>query len=269
VILLNQIVQGFNLHIWKPSWFLAVLSALTCTFLAISQVRWLQINEGANANIWDVLFIVFNNRYLILYPFGLLFAFLVAQFSAQDSFGNYTLLRLKNRAYWWIGRVSVTLSAAMLYSLLFTVSIFLLATPSFPWSTQWSLLAQFQATTPSSAFVTPWLIAQTPIHAALYALLLLTLGAFTMGLSVQLGVIFAGYSFIGFAVAAVIIFVSVIVNNYGFTPTLPNVFIHMHWLLGAHHNSFPLWHSFLYWLGAIVIMVFAGYWRAKRLDFLA
>lgn len=262
---LRQVELGIQIYIFRARWFIAILAVLCGAYIGISNTRLIEASQQSHGNLWDILFIVTCNPFFVLIPFGLVFAFLVSDVSVESDFGRNVVSRLPSRTQWWLGKTCVTACSALIFTVLQIGGIALITVSSFGWASDWSVIAHAD---PVSINLTPWIMQIPPLLALIFAVVLLFLGAFTVGLLVQVTVVFTGKPLYGFGAAFVVVFAAIAVNNFGLTATLPNIFIHMHWVLSTHSDTFPISLSIIYWLICIAVLVPLGLWASQHMDFI-
>lgn len=259
----RQVELDIQIHVFQPRWILAGLATVFGAYLGFRGVRGIEISEQLSGNSWDMVFIVFNNLFYVLIPFGTLFAYLISNVSGSNELDSMSILRLQTRNQWWYGKVLVTACAASLFTLLYVGGVLLIST-GLNWSFEWSEIA---LTHSASVNLTATIIATSPVDALISMTALLFLGCFTIGLISQVIVVFTRRSLYGFIGSISIIWAAIIVNNLGLTPSLPPVFVHTHWVLGYHSDSFPLADSVVYWAVCIIVLVVVGVAGSRNLDF--
>jgi hypothetical protein len=229
----------------------------------------MEIVQSARANIWDAFFVLLSNMYFVLYPYAMAFVLLVLQVSVTNTSNKHTFLRHKDRYSWWFSRVIIIICTSLLYTTLVIVGIALTASSVLTWSSSWSDVIAIAAIQEPRSWATPWLTSHMPFDALLQAVVLLYLGTVAFGLLVQTGVVFTGRPIFGALIAIFVILATVFVNNYGLTDNLPNIFVHMHWVLVTHNASFSVAHSLCYWIVIILLLTLIGWWRTRRMDILS
>jgi len=247
-------------------WLLLLANVMANGLIAMSRIRELSQQLQAEANAWDVYFLLLTDGFFVLLPFGLVFAFLVGSLSV-NILRSWTLLRVGSRAGWWQGQVWVTLLCAVVYTLAFMGGIALLVTPVFPWSAEWSAMAQRNAqANPFPIIPLNWMLAFTPPALTGIGVAMLIVGAWGIGLLAQVIVVMTQRPLFGFITVFVIISAAFASYSSAMPLYVQNVLPHAHWTIAIQTDYSLLWSSVIYWALWIVGLSLAGAWLSKRVD---
>jgi len=260
----SQISVEIQIYIFRSRWLTAIIVTLVGAYLAIGDVQLVETTLQLRGNLWDALFVIFNNQFFVLIPFGGVFVYLMSDLSKETDFGKSMILRLQSRKQWWWGKFLITVCAALIYTSILVGGIALIVFPVLSWSDSWSEAAQRD---PLALNLSSWLLQMSPMIAFVLMAFLLFLGCVAVGLVAQTVVVFTGKPLYGFAASAAVIWAAIAVNNFGLTDELPNIFVHTHWVLSYHNNHFPITLSITYWIICIVLLALLGLWGSQKIDF--
>jgi hypothetical protein len=220
-------------------------------------------------NTWDILFLIFGNRYNVYFALGLLYLYLVCDLLPERAMGQLVLLRLGSRKTWWAGKTLTLLFLTLIYVLGSAVLLVGLASLFLPWQPGYSLQAQFMPDSvnlPMNFFRK--LLAPSPWGFLSQELALLALGLFSFGLVMLVVNQFTKRYYFGLLAGCVVLFAGMVSIELSGPPAwatwLPGY--HLTYLAMIPVRTMPLWQSFLYWTVWIVFLWFAGFMVSRRQD---
>ena len=220
-------------------------------------------------NAWDLLFLIFGNRFNIYFALGLLYLYLVCDLLPEPDLGQLVLLRLRSRKVWWAGKVTTLLLLTLVYVLGSAVILTALAGLVLPWETGYSQQAQFMPETinlPMNFFrvIQP----PSPLTFLTQELALLVLGLFGFGLVMLVINQITKRYYYGLLAGCVIFFISLVSIELSGPPSwaawLPGY--HLTYLAMIPVRTTLLGYSFLYWAVWIAGFGLAGFVISRRQD---
>ena len=254
----------------RKRWLLPIPLLL---FLAYRSINYLTIPGAGGAmqatNTWDVLFLVFGNRWTVYFALGLLYLYLVCDLLPEPNLGQLVLIRLRSRKAWWIGKLLTLLILTMVYVLVSVVILAACGAAVLPFEVGYSNQARFMPETvnlPMQFFrgiqpPLPWVfLAQE--------LALLSLGLFAFGLVMMVVNQVTRRFYFGLLAGCLVLFGGLVSISLSGPP------VWAAWLPGAHltyfasipNRTIPLEYSFLYWGVWIVIFGLVGLAISRRQD---
>ena len=222
-----------------------------------------------SANAWDLLFLVFGNRYNIYFALGLLYLYLVCDLLPEPDLGQLVLLRLGSRKTWWAGKALTLLLLTLIFVLGSAAVLAGLAGFILPWQADYSQQAQYMPETvnlPMNFFrsIQPPL----PIVFLFQELSLLILGLFGFGMVIMVVNQITKRYYYGLVAGCVIFFCSLVSIELSGPPLwaawLPGH--HLTYLAMIPIRTIPLAYSYLYWAIWILLFLSGGLLISRRQD---
>jgi hypothetical protein len=253
----------------RKRWLLPIPLLL---FLAYRSINYLTMSGAGGAmqatNIWDLLFLVFGNRWTV-YFLGLLYLYLVCDLLPEPGLGQLVLIRLRSRKAWWIGKMLTLLILTLFYIVISVLILAACGMAVLPWEAGYSSQARFipeSVNLPMQFFrgiqpPLPWgFLAQE--------LALLLLGLFTFGMVMMVVNQVTRRFYFGLLAGCLVLFAGLVSISLSGPP------VWAAWLPGPHLTYFgtipirtiPLENSFLYWAAWIVIFGLVGLAISRRQD---
>ena len=223
-----------------------------------------------STNAWDLLFLVFGNRFNVYFALGLLYLYLVCDLLPEPNLSQLVLLRLRSRKAWWAGKVTTLLLLTLVYVLGSAAVLAALAGLVLPWQAGYSQQAQYMPETINlpMEFFRRFQPPAPPIFLA-QELALLALGLFAFGLVMMVVNQLTGRYYFGLLAGCVALFggmVSIMLSGPPpWTVWLPGY--HLTYLGMLPNRMFPLEYSFLYWSGWIATFGLVGLVISRRQDY--
>ena len=257
-------------QILRKRWLLPIPLLL---FLAYRSLNYLTKPGLAGSmqpvNAWDMLFLVFGNRFNIYFALGLLYLYLVCDLLPESNLGQLVLLRLRSRKAWWAGKTLTLLLLTLVYVLGSAGLLAGLASIVLPWQSGYSPQAQFMPDSvnlPMNFFRV--LHAPTPLVFLSQELALLTLGLFGFGLVMLVVNLITKRYYYGLLAGCLVFFASLVSIELSGPPPwavwLPGY--HLTYLAMVPIRTTPLHLSFLYWAVWIAVCWLAGFVISLKQD---
>ena len=256
--LLHFIQYQFRLQFFRKRWFLPIPLLFFLTYRAYNYFTQPGIiNLLKPTNAWDLLFLIFGNRYNIYFAIGLLYLYLVCDLLPETDLGQLVLIRLQSRKAWWAGKTLTLLILTLIYVLGSAILLSILAGLFLPWQSVYSEQAQYMPESinlPMNFFraIQP----PAPIIFLSQELTLLILGLFGFGMVILVVNQIMKRYYYGLLAGCVILFFSMVSIELSGPPPwaawLPGY--HLTYLAMIPIRTTPLLSSYLYW--AIWISIF-------------
>lgn len=220
-------------------------------------------------NAWDMLFLIFGNRYNVYFALGLLYLYLVCDLLPEPTMGQLVLLRLGSRKAWWAGKTLTLFILTLVYGLGSAGLLAGMASLVLPWQPGYSQQAQFMPETvnlPMNFFrgIQP----PSPLVFLSQELALLILGLFGFGLVMLVVNQFTKRYYFGLLAGCVALFAGMVSIELSGPPAwaawLPGY--HLTYLAMIPVRTTPLWQSFVYWAVWIAFFWFAGFMISRKQD---
>jgi hypothetical protein len=222
-----------------------------------------------STNAWDMLFLVFGNRFNIYFALGLLYLYLVCDLLPEPNLGQLVLLRLGSRKTWWAGKAMTLFILTLVFVCGSAGLLAGLASLVLPWQSGYSQQAQFMPDTvnlPMNFFRK--LEAPSPFAFLSQELALLMLGLFGLGLVMLVINQFTKRYYIGLLAGCVVLFAGMVSIELSGPPAwaawLPGY--HLTYLAMIPVRTIPLWQSFLYWAIWIMLFLLVGLTISRKQD---
>lgn len=268
--LLSFLNYQLRWQLWRRRWLLPIPLLL---FLVYRSGNYLT-NPGMGipmqpTNAWDLLFLVFGNRFTVYFALGLLYLYLVCDLLPEPNLGQLVLLRLRSRKTWWFGKIITLLILTLIYVLGTAAVLAGLSGLMLPWEAGYSLQAQFM---PDSINLPMRFFrgVQPPPPCVFLAqeLALLILGLFAFGLVIMVVNQLTRRFYLGLLAGCLALFSGLVSISLSGPPPWAA------WLPGAHltylamlpNRIVPLGYSFLYWAVWITTFGLVGLTISRRQD---
>ncbi len=220
-------------------------------------------------NAWDLLFLIFGNRYNVYFALGLLYLYLVCDLLPETNLGQLVLLRLRSRKVWWAGKTLTLLLLTLIYVVGSAAVLAGLAGLALPWQdgySQQALSNPYSVNLPMDFFIR----AQPPAPPVFLTqeLALLALGLFGFGLVMMVVNQLTKRYYYGLLAGCVVLFGSLVSIELSGPPPwavwLPGY--HLTYLAMIPIRTVPLWRSFAYWTIWIFILWLIGFVISQKQD---
>jgi hypothetical protein len=225
----------------------------------------------AYLNIWDALFTLFANGYLLFFCLTPLWIYLCGDLVVESLFDEHLLLRLQSRHQWWLSKL-LTLAIIGIVYLLSLVGI-ALAVISFvlPWSWHWSANAMQY---PEERYLHSGIMTVMPMTAFGFTLLLLLLGWLGMSLAIIVGT-YAGKSVKwGLLIGITLNLNAVIMQHVSLPTPYATMVINKHMLINQQIaptqtlSILSVLPSFCYWGSWLSVLTIVGWRLCIKRDYL-
>ena len=259
---------------WR--WLLPVpvmsfIAYLLTNVLKANQLPGFLAKSASMVNSWDALFIAFGNAYYMVFVIANLFLVLVCDSMPESGFGQLAVFRLFSRKQWWTAKSLSILLAAFTYT--FICFAIVLGTTSFglSFSFEWSQFAEY----PPNILLPFYIQKQTsPLCVAGILFGMNVLGFWTLGILMQVTTLITKRYLYGYLTALL-----VLVGSLGISSSLVNVPDILK-ILPAVRNlvptfypypfrEVPLFWSFVYWGGCLLLLNLTGFKISRRQNYLA
>mgnify|MGYP001773542108 CR=1 FL=1 len=258
-------------HIRKARWWLVVPISIVTTYLLLGSMLALAAQRALPLNIWDALFNVFGNQYLLFFCLTPLYLYLVSDLATDSRFSEALLLRLGSRRAWWIGKVATLGIVTGIYLGVLVAVAMSMASFVLPWESGWSAkTVQY----PIETYLPPEALTFAPGAAFGMLVVLLGLGWFCLGLAVVVGGRVFGSARWGFMIGLLINMSAIFLVHTYVPPPYDSFFVNYHMMFTYHAfgdstSEYPsIATSLLYWLVWIIVLFPSGWWLNARHDFL-
>lgn len=259
--------------ILRKRWLLVLPFSLFLAYYVFGIVTIGLSTPSSFVNIWDILFRIFGDGGIIFYIINLLFLFLISDYSLENKWGEWILLRVSSRKKWWLGKLLLLAISAFWYLILIFSIAGGVASFVLPWQNKWSSIAMSD---PSRILLNPHMMDSSPSSTFLQLGILLVLGWLSLGLITLIFARLFNNAIVGF-------FFGLFTNIFGLVTLKGYVIWHYPWSLltidshllmnmqnidQAPLNLPPFALSLLYWFCWISLFGSVGFALGKRKDFL-